>query len=422
MGLYREVLYSNAPVLKIHDNFYGEYEKFQDLEAPTPTEIAEYQRSKLMQFQAQAFKQDDKTDLINKFLQFNGILATSSDEYDQIVYNRMNDLFAQINQLISKGYMSKNLRTDLVTNKQLEQSLIQKLQILGNTLNILRSQANMTISSSYIDQFDAIIKDLPQGDIDLVLRTLYHLKGDILEEIGVEWFNNRIPQELNVKAFSTGSIRGKSGQLIQDLLVVDMDNKDLLNMEIEFKLGDIRQSLPLKDFFKKIESYSGSEQIVINSEGEQLLQSISLLGIQAKSGVNQLPWNTGTKNTHVSIQGDSGKLDRYCVFLDHMEKLRNPKNWSDGAKNIKKESPAYTAMANYELAKSLSKVLHLSQMANQYVLTPSGFMPFVSRILELYEKRGGSNDKNYYFSFGGKIQLTDKNDILIKRRPVVLGV
>ena len=85
------------------------------------------------------------------------------------------------------------------------------------------------------------------------------------------------------------------------------------------------------------------------------------------------------------MQGDGGQLDRYCIFLDHMEKLRNSTNW-DGVKNIKKESPAYTAMANYELAKSLSKVLHLSQMANQYVLTPNGFMPFVSRILELYEK------------------------------------
>ena len=178
-------------------------------------------------------------------MQFNGILATSSNEYDQIVYGKMNDLFAQINQLISKGYMSKNLRDNLTTDKQLEPTIVSKLQILGNTLNILRSQANMTISSLYIDQLDAIIKELPQGDIDLVLRTLYHLKGDILEEVGVEWFNKRIPQDLNVKAFSTGSVRGKTGQLIQDLLVVDMDNIDLLNMDIEFKVGDIKQSLPL---------------------------------------------------------------------------------------------------------------------------------------------------------------------------------
>jgi hypothetical protein len=48
------------------------------------------------------------------------MLATSTEKYDQIVYDKMNDLFSQINQLISKGYMSKNTRTDLTSNKQLE--------------------------------------------------------------------------------------------------------------------------------------------------------------------------------------------------------------------------------------------------------------------------------------------------------------
>jgi hypothetical protein len=47
----------------------------------------------------------------------------------------------------------------------------------------------MTISSSYITRLDNIILSLPEGDIDVVLRTLFHLKGDILEEVGVEWFN-----------------------------------------------------------------------------------------------------------------------------------------------------------------------------------------------------------------------------------------
>ena len=79
-------------------------------------------------------------------------------------------------------------------------------------------------------------------------------------------------------------------------------------------------------------------------------------------------------------------------------------------------------MANYELSKSLSKVLHLSDKGNQYVLTPNGFMPFVSRILELYEKKGGYNGNKPYFSFGGRIQLTENKDILVKQRPVVLGV
>jgi hypothetical protein len=50
-----------------------------------------------------------------------------------------------------------------------------------------------------------------------------------------------------------------------------MDNADLLNMEIDFKLGDTNQTMTLKEFFNKVESYSGSEQIVISSEGEKLL-------------------------------------------------------------------------------------------------------------------------------------------------------
>ena len=100
-----------------------------------------------------------------------------------------------------------------------------------------------------------------------------------------------------------------------------------------------------------------------------------------------------------------------------MQNLRS--SWDQADKNMKKISSAYTAMANYELAYSISKVLHLSQAANQYVLTPNGFMPFVSRILELYEKRGGGR---YMFSFGGRIELEKNGDILTKSRPVVLGV
>lgn len=421
MGLYREILYSNAPILKSHDDFFGDLKEYQGLEAPDSQAIAQYQKKKLMEFQALSFKSNKKTELINEFLKLNGTFATSTDQYDQIVYAKMNDLFAQINQLISGGYMSKQTRSDLANNRMLEQQIVTKLQILGNSLNALRSQANMTISSTYIDQLDNVIKQLPQGDIDLVLRTLYHLKGDILEEVGMEWFNNRIPTNLNVKAFSIGSVRGQKGQLIQDLLMVDMDNIDILQTPIEFKLKDSVQTVSLQEFFDKISSYTGSEQIVINNDGEKLLQSISLLGVQAKSGVNQLPWNTGSKNTWASIKEDGSPLSVYCQFLDHVEKLRYSVDW-DGEKNIKKESPAYTAMANYELSKSLSKVLHLSDKGNQYVLTPNGFMPFVSRILELYEKKGGYNGNKPYFSFGGRIQLTENKDILVKQRPVVLGV
>lgn len=423
MGLYREVLYSRAPILKHHNNFYGEMEEYQSLSAPTPEEIYKEQKRRLMEFQMLSFKNNNKTRAINSFLQLNGVIARSSNKYDQMVYERMNDIFQQINQMFQSGYVNKNTRNRLNEDKNLEKEIISKLIVLGRSLDDLRSQANMLISSSYIDNLNAIIKSLPGADVDLVLRTLYQIKGDLLEEIGTEWYNNRIPQQLNTKAFSAGSIKGKNGQLITDILVVDMDNIDLFSQELSFKIGSNgeEQTLSLNEFLKKVESYSGSEQIIIGSEGEDLLQKISLIGVQAKSGINQLPWNTGSKNTYATIQGENNQFDIYCRFLKHIEELRYSEKWN-GEKNIKKESPAYKAMANYELAKSLSKVLHLSKMANQYVLTPNGFMPFVTRIMELYEKRKGSQRDNYYFSFGGRVTLEKEKNILIKARPVILGI
>ena len=416
MGLYREIMYSNAPILKHNNDFFNEYKEFIGLEKPSPEAIKNFQQQKLNFFQKEAFKDNQKVERLNTFLGLNGNLATSTQEFDKIIYESMNNLFSQIDQLIKGGYVSRSKRSKLSENEELEKELVTKLKKIGNSLQRLRDQGKMIVSSSYINQLDNIITSLPNGNVDVVLRTLFHLKGDILEEVGTEWFNQKIPQDLNVKAFSTGMIRGKRGQLIQDLLIVDMDNIDLLNTIISFKVGDNNQSLPLKEFLNWIEKNKDVKSISIELEGEELLQQISLLGIQAKSGINQLPWNTASKNTWVSIQGDDKELDIYLKFLNHINNLKQ--TWDINNKNIKKESQAYRAIADYELSKSLSKVLHLSKMANQYVLTPKGFVPFVSRILELYEKRGG---KKYYFSFGGKIQIDGAKDVLTKMRPVIFS-
>lgn len=418
MSLFREVMYSKAPITKGHDSFYGDYSYLNAVEAPSDSMIQDYQLMKLKEFQMASIKNDTKARKINQFLLHNGQLGTSSEQYDKIVYDSMNNLFNQINQLISTGAMSKKTRAALAENQTLESNIVNKLNSLGKKLNELRTSADMTIQSTYIDQLDNLISQLPNGDLDSVLRTLYHLKGDILEEIGTEWLNKRIPADLNTRAYSTGSVRGKSGQLISDIMMMDMDLVNLnSDIKISFKLGGngAMQELSLKDFLNLMESYSGQEQIVITSEAEDVLNSMSVFGIQAKSGVNQLPWNTGSKNTWASIEG--GGINQYVDFLFRLQQLYN--SWDVEHKNIKKTSPAYTAMANYQLATQLSKVLHLSQKDNQYVLTPNGFMPFVTRILELYERKGGGK---YMFSFGGKIAMEDQGDLISKMRPVVLGV
>lgn len=418
MSLFREVMYSKAPILKSHSEFYDDYSALNAVDCPTEEMIQNYQLTKLKMFQAAAIKNDAKAQKLNRFLLENGNLSTSSEQYDKIIYESINNMFQQINQLISTGAMSKKTRQALAENKVLENNIVQKLTQLGNSLNQLRSFTNQTISSTYIDHLDNLIAQLPNGDLDQVLRTLYHLKGDILEEVGTNWFNERIPANLNVRAYSTGAIRGKSGQLIQDILVMDMDSINLnQDVKISFKLGaqGVQKEMGLIEFLNFIENHSGQEQIILQSEAEDILSKLSIFGIQAKSGANQLPWNTGSKNTWANII-DGGSND-YTAFLGHLQQLYN--TWDVEHKNIKKSSPVYGAMANYQLATQLSKVLHLSQMDNQYVLTPNGFMPYVSRILELYEKKGGGK---YMFSFGGKVVMEDAGDLLTKMRPVILGV
>lgn len=424
MSLFRSIMYSNAPILKNESSFFDSYDDLDSVTAPDAAAIHDYQLKKLMDFQTLAIKNDTKAKRLNWFLMYEGNLSTSTDQYDKLVYDKMNNIFNRVNMLISSGAMSKDTRAKIEQDQMLEKSIVTQLEALGNELNKLRSKANMTINSSYIDQLDNLIKKLPAGDIDKVLRTLYHLKGDILEEVGVEWINKRLPKDLRTgaRAYSTGSIRGKNGQLIQDILVMDMDKVNLeSDIEIEFTLDDKPYSLPIKDFLHMIEKYTGSKQISIGSEAEKILTERSVLGIQAKSGQNQLPWNVSSKNTHTSIgaalgQGDS-KVDQYIDFLQRVQMLY--KTWdAEKHANIKTRSDVYTAMGNYTLATQLSKVLHLSQLDNQYVLTPRGFMPFVTRIIELYERAGKGK---YLFSFKGHIEMEKQDDIITKNRPVIIS-
>lgn len=421
MSLFRNIMYSTAPILKNQNIFYGEYDYLNAAGCPSDDDIYNYQYLKLREFQTMAIKNSEKANALNNFLLLNGKFTKSATEYDQILLDHLQDLFSQINQLIASGAMSKTTRENLQNNEILEQRILNQLMQIGSSLNSIRTQSNMTITSTYIDQLDMLIKGLPGKDLDAVLRTLYHLKGDILEEVGTEWINQRMPMNLktSTRAYSTGSLRGKSGQIIQDILVMDMDSINLAeNINIDFTLGGKDYSMPIKDFLRMIEKYNGKKQIVLSSEAEDFLNQFSIAGIQAKAGINQLPWNTNTKNTWTSIIAARGsEADLYIDFLDGVQELYQ--SWDVSHKNIKTESPVYKAMANYALATQLSKVLHLSQIGNQYVLTPQGFMPFVDRILQLYEKRGGGK---YLFSFGGKIQMEKTDNIVLKNRPVILGV
>lgn len=420
MSLYRDIMYSTAPVLRRANQFYGDYSDLNSVSKPSDSEIAKLQESKLIQFQKQAMKNSKRVEKLNNFLKQNGKLSTSNNQFDQIINQHFQELSNQINQLIGQGVMNKKYRGEIATNKQKEQELVRKLTKLANSIKSLSRQTGKPISSKYIDELTKVVNDLPNADLDFILRTLYHLKGDILEETGVAWLNERVPQDLKVRAVNTGAIQTKRGQLIQDIMIMDTKLIDLMSdTEIEFSINGQKQVLKIKDFLDKVESYKGNKTIVITDESQQLLQYFSLMGIQAKSGQNQLPWNVGSKNTWASIaNGQGDKCAIYTSFLDRIQTLYN--TWDTDHKNIKTRSDVYTAMANYNLASQLNKVLHLSKYDNQYVLTPNGFMTYTERIIELYKKKGSGQ---YMFRFKGNIDMGKGpgDNIVTKPRPVIIN-
>jgi hypothetical protein len=169
------------------------------------------------------------------------------------------------------------------------------------------------------------------------------------------------------------------------LAVDDIDLWD--SVEISFSIaGDPTKTihtLSLREFVNHINSMNGSEKhIMLTDSGYENLMKYSALNIQAKAGINQLPWNKN-KGTAVSINdftyetGPAMPIAAKRVF----ELLRTLDDDEPEDIWVKNTSDIYQAMANYGLATALAKVLHLeANFGNQYLLTPSGFISFPDRM------------------------------------------
>ena len=82
------------------------------------------------------------------------------------------------------------------------------------------------------------------------------------------------------------------GQLIMDMMTINMDAPEILgNVQISYRIGSngVEKSMPIQEFLEKLPQYNGSEKIILTDSGYELLTSISVLNIQAKSGKKQLP-------------------------------------------------------------------------------------------------------------------------------------
>lgn len=376
--------------------FWGAYEELNYVKTPSAQMIQAYQLQKLKQFSDEAIKKNNKTQQINTLFINNSINSlTGIAEQEENI---------QLDEAITKIVTNIQDFRDLTKwslQQNNEQRYIQaqeKLKELSVFLTFLKEKIGIdsVVYDTDLDRLNHLIsinslRSFGQAEMTSWIKNLKHIQGELVEEIGTAWLAKRIPIDLEILPLSTGKIyytggkAGTAGSLIQDILMLNISDIDLINnLQVKYKRGDQEYITTLGNFLNTVMYYNGSEQIRIDDELYDTLLNMSALNIQAKSGKNQLPWNTISKNTNVSIgefSGDDGltiSVLRTFELLHSLDQEKPKDQW------VTDNSLSYNALANYGLATVLYKVLHLSERGNQYLLTPSGFITFPARLVQLF--------------------------------------
>ena len=215
----------------------------------------------------------------------------------------------------------------------------------------------------------------------------------------------------NVSLNTTRSDR-HSGQIIQDMLSLDISGNNLDNVHISYYLKGKKQNpVTLREFINLLDNHSPSDtKIVIDDEGYDALLNLSKLNIQAKSGKNQMPWNVNA-STSVSISEYANEsAGGYLSAAETFSLLYQLDTEDPTDKWVVNEDPDnyYQALANYGLATVLYKVMHIDNYeGNQLILTPNGFMTFAQRINQIFQK-----NPNGYITLSGSVFSNGKLDSL----------
>ena len=378
-----------------------QYSLLNQVEVPTITAIRAYQIEKIEEFENKVFE--------SKFQNLDNV---AKDNFSNIISSFENDESQTINQML-ENFVTK-MNSFYYVNKGEHKSekdwqyLRRRLIALKKALSLLMKELSVpktnafgmpTVLQSTLERIESTlaacsIDSLNVATVNEFLKNINQIKGDTLEELGVAYFRQlRIP---NIESIRLGSVflntdgrQGRhKGQLIQDLIAFDITSPDILNdVEVEYKpIGSNNYiKAPLSKLFEDIEKANGgSKQIVITDDTYDVLMNLQSINIQAKSGKNQLPWNQNA-STSVSI-GEYDKIDKLAISVYDTFRLLHSLNSAENGIQpwmVKNTGDDYNALANYGLATVMSKVLHLSEQGNQFVLTPFGFMTFSARMKQL---------------------------------------
>lgn len=369
--------------------------------------IRRYQLSKIKNFSQAALAKTNYEE-VSQFLLND---TTSSSEYAsqenteiQKAIQNIYETFTELQSYRTESAHSENWGKENRYNTWLKtQSVLVELETKIKELeNKISSREG--VNAEVLERIDSYLKYLPKvssittkvGDRDFWYY-LNLLKGNLLEELGVDWYNSVIPKDMNVRAYRTGNIQHNKQYITADILTFSTNDPDLDNIEISYTLGKSKKiyTKTLKEFLDDLDKGGYSETIDLTDESYEILSEKNKLAIQAKSGFSQLPWNPSAGYTNVAIEeltnSEGGYLSaaRTIELLDSLNKETIWESYNMGSNSWFKNEAwigKYTqALANYALANKLNKVLSLSKSSNQYLLTAKGFKSYPEYIEYLFE-------------------------------------
>ena len=388
-------------VYKNIEPFWGKYSELNNAIVPDIDMIQQFQLEKIESFQkVMQQRVAGKNDIINQLFLSGDVnsLISRSEEYEDLELERVITSIVGIMNGTYKDNKTKD--RDEYKYNSLQQKLISLVNILQKLNAVIASNNGQMIPEFYIEELKKTIiacemPSLNTSVLDEWFKHLNKFKGDLIEDIGVAWLNTmNIP---NIQTLNTGALNyqgsgkfGRKGQLIQDLMTLEISDMDLDNIPIEYKsVGGQMVNSTLRQFMQEMEKAKNiNKQIILYDSGYRTLLNLSTLNIQAKSGINQLPWNK-SKSTSVSI-GEYSDSDKLVISTRHTFELLHQLDQDNKPEKdiwVQDSSRDYNLMADYGLATVLFKVLHLEENGNDYILTPLGFTSFTDRIKYLMEKR-----------------------------------
>ncbi len=405
------------------------YNDLNDVYIPTNTEIQQYQREKIKQFQELSLiDKTRKVDNINAAFTSGNINTMKVDGEELNLPDILNNILNTTNNTWVSAVKQKNWQQ---TQKNL-QRLINELEAIQNTLKI-----NSVVYENALQSLQNLMKinnlnSFSEEELNKKFSELFRLKGDVVEEIGGAWLSEYFPEfssivtgalELrnihNEGADWAPSLRGVSaGQFISDIITLNVSKVELEELEITFRYGAngaAIKTMKLGDFLRYVNQKSGGEKhIAVDDKSYNLLMELSAMNIQAKSGFNQLPWNKDSLNTQISIIEFEDECGINVLMARHIFWLMHSLNFKEETTQwLKQRSSYYDAIANYGLATVMYKVLHLESHSNQFLLTPSGFISYSERMEQLW-----GDAESWIARIKGGVELSQ--DVLRKPRVITI--